>query len=712
VRAFKTIGLIGLAITTLLNLVALLWFKRASAEYFSGNWWAGWFPSYVLWLTFVVIGFGSHSRPNVGAVRPSGLWLMLLLLLAALVPSVCLLWFMNQAVRNERLAARQKLADAYRVNLALVQNQLEAHWHHVAAALDAEADRLSAPALFAKQVRDGLADAVICFGAAGNVVYPSAVPVPLLEVPDVLWAEAERLEASSPVEAASAFAHLAAQATNADVAARALQAQARCLVQAGKKDEAISVLTGPLEEERYRHATDGQGRLLVPNAELMALELLKDSAPDRARGPLARLRQRVLDYDDPGLSAPQRRFLMRELQRPFPDPAVAALLAAEDLAARCLEAGPLHPTWSFLGPSPLPGVWQFGSAQRRAVALHQTEAVIARMRGQVSSQLLPTDVSVTFLPPGKETEPLLISQLAGPALPGWRIAFSLNGPGLFDTLAQRRIASYLWIGVLVFATVIVLAALALRLVRRQVALTQLRNDLVANVTHELKTPLSSMRLLVDTLLNSQPLHEPTAREYLQLIAQENLRLSRLIDNFLTFSRMERNKYAFGFKQVPAADVVEGAVTAVRERFNEPGCRFTTQVAADLPSVTADADAMVTALVNLLDNAYKYSAEEKQITLSATAKNGTVFFAVKDNGIGLSPRDTKRIFKRFFQVDQRLSRSGGGCGLGLSIVKFIVGAHHGSVRVESQPGRGSTFIISLPGVPAGPDQEQRPSHGAS
>ena len=163
--------------------------------------------------------------------------------------------------------------------------------------------------------------------------------------------------------------------------------------------------------------------------------------------------------------------------------------------------------------------------------------------------------------------------------------------------------------------------------------------------------------------------------------------------------MERNKYAFGFKEVPAAAIVEGAVTAVRERFNAPGCEFRTEVAPDLPAVMADPDAMVTALVNLLDNAYKYSGEEKQITLSASAENGSVFFAVKDNGIGLSPRDTKRIFKRFFQVDQRLSRSGGGCGLGLSIVKFIVTAHHGSVRVESQPGRGSTFVISLPGAVA-------------
>jgi signal transduction histidine kinase len=176
--------------------------------------------------------------------------------------------------------------------------------------------------------------------------------------------------------------------------------------------------------------------------------------------------------------------------------------------------------------------------------------------------------------------------------------------------------------------------------------------------------------------------------------------------------MERNKYAFGFKEVPTADIVEGAVTAVRERFNAPGCEFKAQIAPDLPRVMADADAMVTALVNLLDNAYKYSGEEKQITLSATAENGSVFFAVKDNGIGLSPRDTKRIFKRFFQVDQRLSRSGGGCGLGLSIVKFIVTAHHGSVRVESELGRGSTFIISLPGTPAGPHQAQKPSHSVT
>ena len=147
-KAFKTIGLIGLATTTVLNLIALLVFKRASAEYFSDTWWSAWFTSYVTWLSFTMIGFASHRRQNLGAGRPSGSGLMLMLLLAMLVPSVCLLWFMNQAVHNERLAVRQKLADAYRANLSIVQNQLEVHLRQTASTLEADATRLAPAALF------------------------------------------------------------------------------------------------------------------------------------------------------------------------------------------------------------------------------------------------------------------------------------------------------------------------------------------------------------------------------------------------------------------------------------------------------------------------------------------------------------------------------------------------------------------------------------
>ena len=265
---------------------------------------------------------------------------------------------------------------------------------------------------------------------------------------------------------------------------------------------------------------------------------------------------------------------------------------------------------------------------------------------------------------------------------------------MFDTAAEHRVAAYVWTGALVVGAVVALASLALGLVRRQAALTQLRNDLVANVTHELKTPLASMRLLVDTLLGSGALHPPAVRDYLQLIAQENLRLSRLIDNFLAFSRMERNRYAFDFKPVPAAAIVEAAAAAVRERFREPGCRFEVHLAAELPPVLADGAALVTVLVNLLDNAFKYSSDDKQITLAAEAADGRVRFTVADRGLGLSPRDTRRIFKRFYRVPGA-DPAGGGCGLGFSIVDFIVRAHHGSVSVRSRLGRGSTFAVEIP-----------------
>ena len=187
------------------------------------------------------------------------------------------------------------------------------------------------------------------------------------------------------------------------------------------------------------------------------------------------------------------------------------------------------------------------------------------------------------------------------------------------------------------------------------------------------------------------------QEYLQLIAHENERLSRVIQNFLTFSRMEKKKYSLHFAAVPVPRIVETAVAAVRERFAEPGCEFKVVVPPELPHVRADADALATALINLLENAFKYSEGDKRICLQVQSLPDQVLFSVRDNGIGIPASEHKRIFQNFYQVDQRLSRQGGGCGLGLSIVRFIVNAHEGRVAVQSRPGAGSTFTITIPAV---------------
>ena len=631
---------------------------------------------------------------------------MLLLLMAVLVPSVCVLWFMNQAVQNERLAVRQKLLEAYRGHLALLQERLENHLSQTSTNLDNLSDTLSPAALFAKEVQDGVADSVICFDAAGNVTYPAPVSLerdaPRLTEPALAaqWSEAQSLEGSAPAAAAEGYARLARETTNNSLAGRALQAQVRVLLDFGQPDAAMAVLGGTLAEPRFAATTDAQGRLLLPNTEFMALELGAAKQSTWVPALRERLREQLLNYDSLPMPASQRRFLMHELQRLYQ--IVFPTLKAEDLAARyrtatTLAAGtsPNRAASPALSPAPLSGVWQFASHSGRVLLLLDADTLPARMASWVPGQTLPADVHLALIPPGKQADKSLLSTPTGGSTPGWRLALSFKDQRFPEAAVNTRIASYVWIGTLVLISAAVFVLLLVRMLRRQLALTQLRNDLVANVTHELKTPLSSMRLLVETLLNSPQLNEQTAREYLQLIATENLRLSRLIDNFLTFSRIERNKYTFRFNPVPAVKLIEAAAASVRERFSVAGCHFDVQAPAELPPVVADSDAIVTALVNLLDNAYKYSGDEKQITLSAQAQNGSVRFAVKDNGVGLSPRDAKRIFKRFYQVDQKMSRTGGGCGLGLSIVKFIIAAHDGEIGVESRQGQGTTFTVTLP-----------------
>ncbi len=301
-----------------------------------------------------------------------------------------------------------------------------------------------------------------------------------------------------------------------------------------------------------------------------------------------------------------------------------------------------------------------------------------------------------------ESEEFLTSGL-GENMPGWKIKLYFADSDVFSKFASRQVTIYVWAGVLVIVLILAAGGFAVQTVGRQMKLNRLKNDFIATVTHELKTPLASMRVLVDTLLEGNYKEQKQATEYLELIARENERLSNLIDNFLTFSRMERNKQAFEMLEASPALIASRAAEAVKTKFEQGHCAFDVAVDENLPAVQADQDAMVTALINLLDNSYKYSYDDKQIKLSVYAEVGSVCFRVTDNGIGMSRSAQRKIFERFYQADQTLSRRSQGCGLGLSIVKFIVDAHNGSVNLESKPNKGSVFTIKLPAV----ENEQYP-----
>lgn len=207
-----------------------------------------------------------------------------------------------------------------------------------------------------------------------------------------------------------------------------------------------------------------------------------------------------------------------------------------------------------------------------------------------------------------------------------------------------------------------------------------------------------MRLLIESLQDDKNLDQVTTREYLALIAGGNLRLSRLVENFLTFSRIERNREPFKFSPTSPSGVIESVQRAARERLQPSGYCIEVDVTPALPDIVADADALETALLNLLDNAFKYTGVDKHISMRAYAEESCVVFSVEDNGIGIAPREQKQIFQSFYRVDRRLARETSGCGLGLSIVYSIARAHGGFVRVNSQTGLGSTFRILLPFPP--------------
>jgi len=622
-----------------------------------------------------------------------------LLLLTVVVPTACVLWFMSAAMRNERLAVRQRLTQAYRQHALAAQEALEKHWLDKQRAL-AKADKLPAARIFAELVTSGVADSVVVYDKAGQLEYP-LLEAPLAAEPDEPsspWLAAGELEYQQrlPGKAAEAYATIPREAKDRNLTARALRAQARCLAQAGRKHEAVVILTGPLASAELRGARGAGGRLIAPDALLLALELAEETDSRQFRALAGKLADRLSDYGDPAMPSGQRRFLMLALREVAPDVPAFPTLAAEHLAAEYLEARP--PPARPLQLSRAPGdLWNFPSAGGEVAAIFRTETLLAEMRSAGRLDEPFAGATLALVRPGSPpAEAEAVLAVAAPRqMPGWKLELRLAGEEPFAAAASRRNAIYLWTGIVGIVIIAVLALMVGRFVSRQMRLARLKNDLIATVSHELKTPLASIRVLVDTLLAGRYQDQWQAREYFSLIARENERLTRLIDNFLTFSRMERKKVAFEFGPVKLDEVVAAAVEAMADRLNGPNCKLEVRVAPDLPAITADRDALVTVLLNLLDNAYKYSKDDKRIAVRAYEADANVCLEVADNGIGLSRRAAKNIFDRFYQVDQSLTRSAGGCGLGLSIVKFIVDAHGGSIDVATQPGKGSSFTVRLP-----------------
>lgn len=234
-----------------------------------------------------------------------------------------------------------------------------------------------------------------------------------------------------------------------------------------------------------------------------------------------------------------------------------------------------------------------------------------------------------------------------------------------------------------------------RMVSKEMALAKLKSDFVSNVSHELRTPLALIRLYAETLELGRINTQEKKQQYYRIIRKESERLTALINNILDFSRIEAGHKEYEFRDTDIAELVRNTLDSYRYQIEQQGFQFEEKIDSDLPMLKVDREAIARALVNLINNALKYSNNEKFLGVKLYRENGVVKLEVMDHGIGIGNHDKTKIFEKFYRAGDPLVHNTKGSGLGLSLVRHITQAHGGDIAVESTPGRGSKFILSLP-----------------
>src|ERR1700685_2182711 len=283
------------------------------------------------------------------------------------------------------------------------------------------------------------------------------------------------------------------------------------------------------------------------------------------------------------------------------------------------------------------------------------------------------------------------------AFPGLTLAIKLHGTTL-AALGQHFVHTSFFI--LGSISLLLTGGIVLthRNISREMALAKLKSDFVSNVSHELRTPLSLIRLYAETLEMGRLKYQ----EYYRIIRKESERLTALINNILDFSRIEAGRKEYDFRETDMRELVHNTLDSYRFQIEQNGFAFEEKIAEDVPPLRVDREAMARSLLNLVNNALKYSQDQKFIGVNLFRYNGSVKLEVVDHGIGIPTEEQHKIFEKFYRVGDPLVHNTKGSGLGLSLVRHIVHAHGGKVSVNSTPGEGSKFTISLPVSPGSSD----------
>jgi two-component system, OmpR family, phosphate regulon sensor histidine kinase PhoR len=298
------------------------------------------------------------------------------------------------------------------------------------------------------------------------------------------------------------------------------------------------------------------------------------------------------------------------------------------------------------------------------------------------------------------TSPVEISELRQEKelwlLPDYRIGIRLKGTSIEDVVKARTKRNLILIA---FLDMVLVGAvwIVYRTFKKEMELVRLKGDFVSNVSHELRTPLSLIRMFTETLSMKRVPTEKKKQEYYTTILQETERLTRLVNNILNFSRMEAGKKQYNFAQTDLNDIVKRVMKTFQSHLEHEGFETGTDLMEQLPSVLADNETVAEALINILDNAVKYSGTEKFIRVSTGVSGAMIYLEVEDHGIGIDPQHQTKIFETFYRVSTGLTNNIKGSGLGLSLVKHIMDTHGGTIELISALGKGSRFRLLFPSL---------------
>jgi signal transduction histidine kinase len=296
--------------------------------------------------------------------------------------------------------------------------------------------------------------------------------------------------------------------------------------------------------------------------------------------------------------------------------------------------------------------------------------------------------------PSPDAEKRFAERLAEP-LDDFAVVLMLPRSAMAGEITSIRSTIYFWVVAISIVGIIGGVIFTVRTVNREIKLAQLQTDFVSNVTHELKTPLTSIQMFVETLQEDRVKHPGEREECLNIIASESRRLSRLIDRVLDFSRLEAGSKSYSLRPASVPEVVKKSIEALRQQLEEERVELHLRIPRKVSPALMDPDAVAEVILNLLTNAVKYSAAApKGVWLTIRESKTNIIVDVVDKGIGVSRWELKKIFEKFYRSDNRLAREIEGTGLGLTISRHIARAHGGDILVASRKNQGSRFSLVL------------------